>query len=112
MIQQDEEPAPAGPGILRSIEKGPISKLTADRLYLLTKGTNMEQTYQQRAASYLAEAQALKKRFNRLALARLAVFIGGILAVVYAWGFHWGAGLGCTLIFLVLFYRFIQRHPP
>ena len=71
---------------------------------------NMEQTYKARAAAFHAEAEALKSRYNRLALVRLAVFVADILLVVYAWGLHWAAGVSVSLFLLALFHRLIQRH--
>ncbi len=71
---------------------------------------NLEEIYRERARQYQAEASALQQRYNRLALARLIVFVAGVLALVYLWGWHWLAGALVTLLFLGAFYRFIQRH--
>ena len=70
----------------------------------------MEKVYRERRDVFKADAKALKSRYNRLALARLAVFVAGVLLIVFFWGLHWLAGVVFTLGFVGLFYRFVQLH--
>lgn len=67
--------------------------------------------YSERAAQFESAAEALSQRYNRLSIIRLLIFLGGIAAVVLLWnGVHALAGLGCVVVFLAGFYRFVNWH--
>lgn len=66
--------------------------------------------YQKRAKECITEADRLKQRYNRFAILRLLIFVGAILLGVYCWSWHWIAGTAFTVLFLLVFYRFVQSH--
>lgn len=66
--------------------------------------------YQQRIDQFSEQYQNLQKRYGRLSLIRLLIFLGAAALLVYLFATVplWGAL--ATLVFLILFYRFIQFH--
>jgi len=71
----------------------------------------MKQQYLGRAEAFEATAEALKKKYNQYALARLALFVAAVGLAIYLWtGVHELAGALFTLAFLYAFYRFVLWH--
>ncbi len=66
--------------------------------------------YQQRSADFEKTAVQLQRRYNRLSIARLLIFIIAVGAAVYCFGLHWGWGVGFVAVFLAAFYRFVVWH--
>jgi len=71
---------------------------------------NLNELYQSRIQQFATEADALKAKYDRLALVRLVTFLIGVAVFFllfsagmwYAWGF--------ALVFLVAFARFVMWH--
>jgi len=66
--------------------------------------------YEQRAVQFEESADALLKRYNRWAILRLLIFLLGIGGILLAAAQHWGLAVGAAVVFLLLFYRFVQFH--
>ncbi|MCB0631722.1 MAG: hypothetical protein R2824_26190 [Saprospiraceae bacterium] len=67
-------------------------------------------TYRQRQQAFQQEAQQLQKRYERLSLVRLAVFLAAVLLTIFIWSFSWIAALFFVGLFIAAFYRFIVWH--
>lgn len=52
----------------------------------------------------------MQKRYERLSLVRLAVFIGAVLLTIFIWSLSWVAALLFIAVFIAAFYRFIVWH--
>ena len=71
----------------------------------------MKSLYQQRAKEFGEEAARLESKYNRFSLVRLLIFIVAIGLVIFLWtAVHAWAGVGCIILFLIGFYRFIKWH--
>jgi hypothetical protein len=66
--------------------------------------------YARRHEAFSAQARRLESRYNRLAWVRLAVFILGLLGVVYAFAIHWLAGGLGALTLALLFAWLVRWH--
>lgn len=70
----------------------------------------IKSNYQSRQQAFSQEAQQLQKRYERLSLVRLAVFIGAVLLTIFIWSLSWVAALFFIAVFIAAFYRFIVWH--
>lgn len=66
--------------------------------------------YQERAERFQALAIQLHRRYNRLSMVRLGVFLAGAALAVYLFGWHWWAGGVFTFLFLIVFARLVAWH--
>jgi hypothetical protein len=71
----------------------------------------MKATYLARAADFEAAARRLRRRYNRYALLRLALFLLAIGLDIYLWvDVSWLAGAVFIPLFIYGFYRFVRWH--
>ncbi len=66
--------------------------------------------YEERIARFSSIAQQYRKRYERYSLVRLFTFLAGIGLIAWLWAMQWYLGLGSMVVFLALFYRFVQWH--
>ncbi len=66
--------------------------------------------YDERISRFSAIAQEYRKRYDRYSLVRLFTFLAGIGLIAWLWTFEWYWGLGSLVLFLILFYQFVQWH--
>lgn len=66
--------------------------------------------YQERAERFQTLAMQLHRRYNRLSMVRLGVFLAGAVIAVYLFGWHWWAGGVFTFLFLIAFARLVSWH--
>jgi MutS domain V len=66
--------------------------------------------YLERSERFARQSQALRKRYNRLSILRLAVFFGSIGLAILLWSVHWLVGCGFIMLALAGFYRLVQWH--
>ncbi|GJM32132.1 MAG: DNA mismatch repair protein [Saprospiraceae bacterium] len=66
--------------------------------------------YEERISRFSAIAEKLRKRYEFYSLVRLFTFLGAVGLISLLWTIHWGIGLGSMVLFLFLFYRFVQWH--
>ena len=72
--------------------------------------SEIQVTYTKRAKGFERQAQALRTRYNRLALLRLAIFIIALGVIVLLWTVHFVLALAFLFVFIGVFYRFIRWH--
>lgn len=70
----------------------------------------MLSNYKKRATDFAATAEVLHAKYNRFSFIRLACFLVSLIIIVLLWVQHMGLGLAGTVLFLYLFYKFVQWH--
>lgn len=71
---------------------------------------NLAQTYTARQASFTAEAEALRKKYDRFSIVRLLVFFGSLGLIVLLATVHFIAAAIGVLLFFGGFYRLMKWH--
>ncbi len=71
---------------------------------------NLNELYQKRITEFAAEANALKAKYDRLALVRLVTFLIGVAVFFLLFSVGMWAAWGFALMFLVAFARFVMWH--
>jgi hypothetical protein len=71
---------------------------------------HLKQEYAAKASATLSRAERLSEKYNRFSLVRLVSFLAGVSLVAILWVQWWPAGVAGTVLFLVLFYRFVLWH--
>lgn len=71
---------------------------------------DLKEQYAAKASDTLHHAERLSEKYNRFSLVRLISFLAGVSLVAVLWVQWWPAGGAGTVIFLLLFYRFVLWH--
>jgi Flp pilus assembly protein TadB len=78
--------------------------------FLKSLELDITSTYQRRQEAFSEKTQQLQKRYERLSLVRLAVFVAAILITIFLWSLSWVAVLFFIGVFIAAFYRFVVWH--
>lgn len=70
----------------------------------------IKEGYQQRAQTFQADSERLRKKYQRFALVRLLAFFGSIALIILIWQYSGLAGIAAIVGFLLAFYRFMTWH--
>lgn len=70
----------------------------------------LKQWYSAKASNTLSIAEQLSEKYNRFSLVRLVSFLLGVSVVALIWVQWWPLGMVSTVVFLLLFYRFVVWH--
>ncbi len=70
----------------------------------------LKDEYRQRQAGFVNKALALRKRYDRVSLLRLLVFLGAAALAIFLFSAHWLVAISFILLFLAGFYRLMRWH--
>lgn len=71
---------------------------------------DLKKRYAAKASDSLTTAERLSEKYNRFSLVRLLSFLGGVVLIAVLWVQWWPLGAVSTIVFLLLFYRFVLWH--
>ena len=76
----------------------------------MMKFLQMKDFYSTRQLEFTTQSENYHAKYNKFAFVRLFVFLAGLGIALWLGNFHLGAGIVFFMVFLAVFYRFIQWH--